>query len=78
MKLPPEVAGAEIGEAMWDHFYHRIADLLGGTTHQLVSQEELAKLADPFYNRSRGGEGHLEVGKNVYYTVNTSATWCWR
>ena len=28
-------------------------------------------LAHPFYNQfARGGEGHLEVGKNVYYTVN--------
>jgi predicted nucleotide-binding protein (sugar kinase/HSP70/actin superfamily) len=59
------------GEAMWAHFYHRIIDLLGGTTHRLVSQKELAKLAGPFYNRfARGGEGHLEVGKNVYYTIH--------
>jgi len=59
------------GEAMWAHFYHRVIDLLGGTTHRLVPQSELAQLAEPFYNRfARGGEGHLEVGKNVYYTVN--------
>ena len=44
---------------------------LGGITHQLVPQPELARLAHPFYNQfARGGEGHLEVGKNVYYTVN--------
>ena len=31
----------------------------------------LAELAHPFYNQfARGGEGHLEVGKNVYYTVH--------
>jgi hypothetical protein len=59
------------GEGMWAHFYHRVIDLLGGTTHRLISQKELARLAEPFYNRfARGGEGHLEVGKNVYYTVN--------
>ena len=29
------------------------------------------ELAHPFYNQfARGGEGHLEVGKNVYYTVH--------
>ena len=29
------------------------------------------ELANPFYNQfARGGEGHLEVGKNVYYTKN--------
>ena len=28
-------------------------------------------IAHPFYNQfARGGEGHLEVGKNVYYTVH--------
>ncbi len=32
---------------------------------------ELAELAHPFYNQfARGGEGHLEVGKNVYYTIH--------
>jgi len=56
---------------MWTHFYHRIADRLGGITHHLVPQQELARLANPFYHQlTRGGEGHLEVGKNVYYTVH--------
>lgn len=60
-----------LGEAIWGHFYHRITKRLGGITHPLVPQKELARLADPFYNRlARGGEGHLEVGKNVYYTVH--------
>ena len=44
---------------------------MGGITHKLVPQKELAELAHPFYHQlARGGEGHLEVGKNVYYTVN--------
>jgi len=48
-----------------------VIDHLGGLTHRLVDQKELARLAGPFYNRfARGGEGHLEVGKNVYYTVH--------
>ena len=60
-----------IGEAVWGHFYHRLTKRLGGITHPLVPQKELAALAHPFYNRlARGGEGHLEVGKNVYYTVH--------
>jgi predicted nucleotide-binding protein (sugar kinase/HSP70/actin superfamily) len=59
------------GEAMWTHFYHRVTDRLGGITHHLISQKELARLADPYYDKlARGGEGHLEVGKNVYYTEN--------
>src|SRR6266478_8249431 len=64
-------AGLAVGETMWTHFYHRIADRLGGITHHLVPQAELARLANPFYHQlTRGGEGHLEVGKNVYYTIN--------
>jgi len=37
----------------------------------LPSQAKLARLAHPFYHSlARGGEGHLGVGKNVYYTEN--------
>jgi len=60
-----------IGEMMWERLYHRVIHRLGGITHHLADQRELAQLAEPFYNRfARGGEGHLEVGKNVYYTVH--------
>src|SRR6202035_4017650 len=31
-----------MGEAMWAHFYHRVIDHLGGLTHHLVDQKELA------------------------------------
>jgi len=34
-------------------------------------QTELEHLAHPFYDsRLRGGEGHLEVGKSIYYTLH--------
>jgi predicted nucleotide-binding protein (sugar kinase/HSP70/actin superfamily) len=60
-----------VGERLYERQYHRVVDLLGGTAHRLVSQEILAQLADPFYEPlARGGEGHLEVGKNIYYTMN--------
>jgi len=63
--------GIGAGQVMWNYFYHRTARNLGGITHHLVNQNELAALAHPFYNQfARGGEGHLEVGKNVYYTVH--------
>jgi predicted nucleotide-binding protein (sugar kinase/HSP70/actin superfamily) len=59
------------GEFMWNYLYHRMIKNLGGITHRLAPQEELAEMAHPFYNQfARGGEGHLEVGKNVYYTVH--------
>ncbi|HLJ17556.1 MAG TPA: hypothetical protein VKV15_23880 [Bryobacteraceae bacterium] len=66
-----KVLGLAIGEVMWQYFYHRINRKLGGITHKLAPQPELDRLAAPFYNRfARGGEGHLEVGKNVYYTIH--------
>jgi len=69
--LRKKLALLGLGETLWYHFYHRVARHLGGITHQLVPQPELARLAHPFYNQfARGGEGHLEVGKNAYYTVH--------
>jgi predicted nucleotide-binding protein (sugar kinase/HSP70/actin superfamily) len=66
-----KMLGFTFGEFMWAHFYHRVGEKLGGLAHRLVDQRELARLAEPFYHRfARGGEGHLEVGKNVYYTVH--------
>jgi predicted nucleotide-binding protein (sugar kinase/HSP70/actin superfamily) len=59
------------GEWVWSKLYHRTVKDLGGIAHHLVPQAELAELAHPFYNQfARGGEGHLEVGKNVYYTIH--------
>ena len=69
--LRKKTLGIGAGQVMWNYFYHRTARNLGGITHHLVNQKELAALAHPFYNQfARGGEGHLEVGKNVYYTVH--------
>lgn len=60
-----------LGEAFYARQFHRVAQALGGLTADLTSQRELADLAHPFYHSlSRGGEGHLEVAKNVYYTMN--------
>lgn len=63
--------GMTIGERVYERQYHRVVDTLGEIAHHLIPQRELADLANPFYNQfARGGEGHLEVGKNVYYTTN--------
>ncbi|MCG3136822.1 MAG: hypothetical protein HJJLKODD_00658 [Phycisphaerae bacterium] len=49
--------------------YNRLRDALGGTTHAQIDQLELQRMGHPYYNaRSAGGEGHLEVAKNIYYT----------
>jgi predicted nucleotide-binding protein (sugar kinase/HSP70/actin superfamily) len=59
------------GEHLYTRLYHRVIKRLGGTAHHLVPQSKLARLADPYYRAlARGGEGHLEVGKNIYYHTN--------
>jgi hypothetical protein len=56
------------GEHLYTRLYHRVIKSLGGIAHTLVPQEKLAHLANPFYKPlARGGEGYLEVGKNIYY-----------
>jgi predicted nucleotide-binding protein (sugar kinase/HSP70/actin superfamily) len=63
-----------IGEALYNHIYRRIIRGLGGIAHDLLDQEELVRLAQPYYHKfARGGEGHLEVAKNIYYTVHKKA-----
>ncbi len=60
-----------LGERVYTAQYHRIVEALGEVAHRLVPQAELARLADPFYEPlARGGEGHLEVAKNIYYNLN--------
>jgi predicted nucleotide-binding protein (sugar kinase/HSP70/actin superfamily) len=71
LKLLKKTGGLSAGSSMWNYFYHRTIKHMGDTAHHLIPQKELARLAHPFYHQlARGGEGHMEVGKNVYYTVN--------
>src|SRR5215472_13674863 len=66
-----KAAMISVGEAFYARQYHRVVESLGNIAHHLVSQKEMAELAQPFYNQfARGGEGHLEVGKNIYYTTH--------
>ena len=63
-----------VGEQLYAHLYRRIINGLGGIGHELLDMRELAALAQPYYHRfARGGEGHLEVAKNIYYTVHKKA-----
>jgi predicted nucleotide-binding protein (sugar kinase/HSP70/actin superfamily) len=64
-----KVAKIRLAEAVFKSEYHKIVDSLGGIAHQLADQYELQRLGHPFYNsRAGGGEGHLEVAKNIYYS----------
>ena len=59
-----------LGEWFWAREYHRVVRAIG-LADPLPAQAELARLAHPFYHSMvRGGEGHLEIGKTIYYTVH--------
>ena len=49
--LRKKLWGIGAGERMWNFFYHRTIKQMGGITHQLVPQTELAEMAHPFYNQ---------------------------
>jgi predicted nucleotide-binding protein (sugar kinase/HSP70/actin superfamily) len=64
-----KVAKLKLAEVIFKNEYHKIIDALGGIAHHLADQYELQRLGHPFYNsRAGGGEGHLEVAKNIYYS----------
>lgn len=57
-----------IAEKVFDREYNRIRGIFNDMPHELASQLEMQRLGHPFYNsRVEGGEGHLEIAKNIYY-----------
>src|SRR5687767_190516 len=64
-----KLAKLKAAEIIFSREYHKIVDALGSTAHRLVDQYELQRIGHPYYNsRAGGGEGHLEVAKNIYYS----------
>jgi predicted nucleotide-binding protein (sugar kinase/HSP70/actin superfamily) len=64
-----KLAKLTAAEVVFKREYHRLIEALGGIAHHLTDQYELQRLGHPFYNsRAGGGEGHLEVAKNIYYS----------
>jgi len=54
-------------EKIYHRTYNRFRKALGSLPYELPDQEEIRKLATPFYHfRLRGGEGHMLVGKALY------------
>jgi predicted nucleotide-binding protein (sugar kinase/HSP70/actin superfamily) len=67
-KFAAKLTKLKLAEVVFKREYHRLADTFGGLIHHLADQYELQRLGHPFYNsRAGGGEGHLEVAKNIYY-----------
>jgi predicted nucleotide-binding protein (sugar kinase/HSP70/actin superfamily) len=57
-----------IAEKVFEREYNRIREVFDFMPHELASQLEMQRLGHPFYNsRVEGGEGHLEIAKNIYY-----------
>jgi predicted nucleotide-binding protein (sugar kinase/HSP70/actin superfamily) len=62
-------ATLSLAEAVFTREWNRLREALGGIPHELTDQYELQRIGHPMYNsRAGGGEGHLEVAKNIYYS----------
>jgi predicted nucleotide-binding protein (sugar kinase/HSP70/actin superfamily) len=58
----------------WSWQYDRVRRRLENFPHPLPPQRELGQLASPWYDPlTRGGEGHLEVAKALYYWSQAKA-----
>src|SRR5262245_15292248 len=69
LRMRKSTAQLTIAEAIFKREWNRLRDALNGIPHALTDQYELQRLGHPFYNsRAGGGEGHLEVAKNIYYS----------
>ncbi|HLG15081.1 MAG TPA: activator of (R)-2-hydroxyglutaryl-CoA dehydratase [Blastocatellia bacterium] len=73
-KVRKSSAQLTVAEAIFKREWNRLREALNYLPHELVDQYELQRAAHPFYNsRASGGEGHLEVAKNIYYTNKSIA-----
>lgn len=55
-------------EKVFTSEYNKLRKIFSNLPHQLTNQLELQRIAHPYYHTSvEGGEGHLEVAKNIYY-----------
>ncbi|HJZ69844.1 MAG TPA: activator of (R)-2-hydroxyglutaryl-CoA dehydratase, partial [Blastocatellia bacterium] len=69
LKVRKSGAQLTLAEAIFKREWNRLREALNDIPHGLTDQYELQRLGHPFYNsRAGGGEGHLEVAKNIYYS----------
>lgn len=59
-----KLAGLRLMRRLYAHAYERLRHAVGDLPHPLPDQDELVRLAAPFYDfRLNGGEGHMLIGK---------------
>jgi predicted nucleotide-binding protein (sugar kinase/HSP70/actin superfamily) len=69
LRMKKSLAQLTLAEAIFKREWNRLREALNFLPHALTDQYELQRMAHPFYNsRAAGGEGHLEVAKNIYYS----------
>ncbi len=69
LKARKKNAALSVAEAVFTREWNRLREALGNVPHELTDQYELQRIGHPMYNsRAGGGEGHLEVAKNIYYS----------
>jgi len=69
LKARKKNAKLSLAEAVFTREWNRLREALGNVPHELTDQYELQRIGHPMYNsRAGGGEGHLEVAKNIYYS----------
>jgi predicted nucleotide-binding protein (sugar kinase/HSP70/actin superfamily) len=69
LRMKKSLAQLTLAEAIFKREWNRLREALNYLPHDLTDQYELQRMAHPFYNsRAAGGEGHLEVAKNIYYS----------
>jgi len=69
MQMRKATAKLTLAESIFKREWNRLRETLNGIPHDLTDQYELQRMGHPFYNsRAGGGEGHLEVAKNIYYS----------
>jgi predicted nucleotide-binding protein (sugar kinase/HSP70/actin superfamily) len=57
-----------IGEKLFLREFNRLRKAIGGTLHQPMNQKLMAEVGHPYYHTMlSGGEGHMEVAKNILY-----------
>lgn len=74
LSLQKKIGMLKLGEKIFIRLWNRYRRAFNNIPHPLVDQYHLKDIAGKYYNtRAQGGEGHLEVAKNIYYSSNDLA-----